>query len=267
MESGPTPGSFRARLRDGEILTAIFSIIPSPIVVEILALAGFEAVIVDMEHGPTSLGDLPPLIMAVERGGAVPIVRVPECSEHVIGAVLDIGAAAVLVPQVGSAEAARRAVSAARYAPEGTRGVNPWTRAARYGKTTDWTAKSNRDATVMVMVEGREGLDNLDAILDVPGVDGIFLGPVDMAHSLGVPGQPDHPTVVAAIADAAERARRRGVAVGVFARQASAAARWIGRGPTFLGVSEDTATIFEAMSALRAEIANSPQGVDQIGGG
>lgn len=233
------------------MLTAIFSIVPSPTVVEILAVAGFDAVIIDMEHGPTSLGDLTPLVMAAETGGAYPIVRVSECSDHVIGAALDIGAAAVLVPQVGSAEEARRAVSAARYAPEGSRGVNPWTRAARYGRTADWTSVSNQNVAVIVMIEGREGLNQLDEILGVPGLDGIFLGPVDMAHSLGLSGQPEHPDVVAAIRDAADRAGRRGVAVGVFARDAEKANGWIGQGPTFLAVSEDTAAIREAVTAIR----------------
>ena len=154
---------FRDRLRAGEVLTAIFSIIPTPTVVEILALAGFDAVIVDMEHGPTSLGDLVPLLMGVEAGGAHTVVRVPECSEHVIGAVLDMGAEAVLVPQVINAAQARRAVSAARYAPDGTRGVNPWVRAARYGKRTDWVTRSNEHVAVMAMIEGSEGLSQLDA--------------------------------------------------------------------------------------------------------
>lgn len=246
--------SFRSRLREGEMLTAIFSIIPSPTVVEILAVAGFDAVIIDMEHGPTSLGDLTPLVMAAETGGAYPIVRVSECSDHIIGAALDIGAVAVLVPQVGSAEEARRAVSAARYAPEGTRGVNPWTRAASYGRTTDWTNVSNERIAVMVMIEGRDGLDQLDEILAVPGLDGIFLGPVDMAHSLGLSGQPEHPDVLAAIGDAARRAALRGVAVGVFARDAEKANGWVGQGPTFLAVSEDTAAIREAVTVIREAI-------------
>lgn len=251
---GHQTGSFRTRLREGRPITAMFSILPEPQIIELIALAGFDAIIIDMEHGPNSVGNLPPLVLAAQAHGRFPIVRVPECAEPVIAAALDIGASAVLVPQVQSAAQAELAVAAARYAPEGRRGLNPWTRAARFGATANWPAVSNRDTGLMVMIEGPQGLAELDAILAVPGIDAIFLGPVDMAHALGLTGQPEHPSVVAAIEQAVARAGACGVGVGVFARHAASARHWLGIGVRFVAVSEDTVAILEAFSTLRAQL-------------
>ena len=247
--------SFRDRLRAGEVLTATFSIIPSPIIPEIIAVAGFDVAIIDMEHGPLSLSNLMPLVTAAQFGGAYAMVRVPECADHVIGAVLDIGADAVMVPQVQSGADARQAVAAARYAPEGYRGVNPWTRAARYGTVANWASVANADVAVIALVEGADGIASLDEIIAVPGLDAVFLGPVDMAQSMGLPGQPEHPQVIAAMESAMAKALAAGVRVGVFSRDAAGANRWIERGATFIGVSEDTLAMQTALSELRAEIA------------
>ncbi|WP_083733884.1 HpcH/HpaI aldolase/citrate lyase family protein [Sphingopyxis sp. KK2] len=249
----PRRESLRDALSERRPLTAMFSIIPAIPVVEMIGLAGFDCAIVDMEHGPLGIADLMPLMLAADARGAFPIVRVPDATPHMIGAALDVGAAAVLVPQVVSAETARAAVSAARYAPEGTRGVNPWVRAASYGGGTEWLQAENRNAAVMVMIEGKDGLAALDDILGVEGLDAIFLGPVDMAQSMGFPGQPEHEAVVAAIEEAVERAGRRGVGVAVFAPDAAGAARWFARGVSFVAVSEDTVTILGAFTTLRRE--------------
>lgn len=246
--------SFRARLQRGDVLTAMFSIIPSPAIAEIIGISGFDTAIIDMEHGPISLSDLTALVTAAQYGGAYAMVRVPECADHVIGAVLDLGADAVLVPQIQSAAQARQAVRAARYAPDGIRGVNPWTRAARYGTAPNWATEANADVTIIGLVEGSEGLANFDEIIAVPGLDAVFLGPVDMAQSMGLPGEPEHPRVVAAIAAAVTKALARGLRVGVFARDPEGANRWIEHGVTFIGVSEDTVAIQTAFSGIRSAI-------------
>lgn len=246
--------SFRDRLRSGETLIATFSIVPSPVIAEIIAVSGFDVAIIDMEHGPITLSNLMPLVTAAQFGGAYAMVRVPECADHVIGAVLDIGADAVMVPQVQSAAHARQAVAAARYAPEGYRGVNPWTRAARYGTTANWVTVANDGAAVIALVEGAEGIANFDEIIAVPGLDAVFLGPVDMAQSMGLPGQADHPRVVAAIEAAFAKALAAGVKVGVFSRDAAGANRWLERGATLVGISEDTLAIQTAFSELRAAV-------------
>ena len=254
ISEGKPRRSLRSRLRDGTVTTSMFSIVPSPVIVEMVGLAGFDSVIIDMEHGPIGIDRLTSLVVAAELRGMHAIVRVPECRTPLIGAALDVGAAGVLVPQIENPEDARFAVAASRFAPEGNRGVNPWVRAADYGRRSDWLASANSETAVMVMVEGKGGLQNLDGILAVPGLDAIFLGPVDMANSLGVPGQPEHPLVVDALVQAAAQATERKVAVGVFTRVPSTVRQWIDRGVSLIAVSEDTVTIQDAFSALYSQI-------------
>lgn len=253
MRERPHDDMLRAAMRSDARLTAMFSIIGAPAAVEMIGLAGFDCVIVDMEHGPIDVRDLPTLIMAAERRGAHAIVRVPDTRPQVIGAALDAGASGVLVPLIDSADAARAAVAAARFAPEGNRGVNPWVRAAEFGRDAGWLGRANDGAAVMVMIEGVGGIAALDDILAVPGLDAVFLGPVDMSQSMGLPGQPEHPQVIAAIEDAVARARDRGVGVAVFAPDAKAAARWFARGVSFVAISEDTITLLSALTTLHRD--------------
>jgi 4-hydroxy-2-oxoheptanedioate aldolase len=246
--------SLNERLREGQALTAVFSIIPSTHVVEMIGIAGFEAVIIDMEHGPFSIDSVIPLLLAAQTRGMYPIVRVRANEPSLIGAVLDAGAAGVLVPQVTSAAAAAAVVKAARFAPAGARGTNPWVRAARYGAGATWFADANRDVSILVMIEGREGLDALADIIAIPGLDGIFLGPVDMSQSLGVGGQPEHPKVIAAIGDAVAAASARGIVTAVFAPNVAAARRWIAQGVRVVALSEDAAIMMDAFHKLKQDL-------------
>lgn len=243
----------RQRLREGPPLLSTFIIIDAPEVVEMAALAGFDALILDLEHGPFTLAQLPRLVLAARARGAYAIVRVASNEPSQIGAVLDLGADGVLVPQVGSAEAARQVVAAGRYAPEGNRGANPWTRAADYGSGAEWYARSNAETAVIVMIEGKEGLAALDEILAVPGLDAIFLGPVDMSQSLGVSGQTDHPLVVGEIQKSIDKAQKVGMGVAVFSANAEGARRWKSVGARLLAVGEDTAQIMAMFRHLVAE--------------
>lgn len=249
-----TRPSLNQRLREGGAFTAVFAIIPSTHVIEMIGVAGFEAVIIDMEHGPFSIDSVVPLILAAQVRGMYPIVRVRANEPSLIGAVLDAGAAGVLVPQVTSAAAAMEVVKAARFAPHGARGTNPWVRAADYGAGPTWFQDANRDVSVMVMIEGREGLDALGDILAVPGLDGIFLGPVDMAQSLGVGGQPEHPKVIEAIKDTVATASARGIGTAVFAPNVAAAKRWAAQGVRMVALSEDAAIIMDALRKLKQEL-------------
>ncbi len=254
MPSRPHSRSpLRQRLRENEALISTFVIIDAPEVVEMAALAGFDAVILDLEHGPYTLAQLPRLVLAARTRGAYAIVRVASNDPAQIGAVLDLGADGVLVPQVGSAAAAAAAVSAARYAPEGMRGANPWTRAADFGSGVEWYARSNAETAVMVMIEGKEGLTALDEILAVPGLDAIFLGPVDMSQSLGVAGQTDHPLVIGEIRKSIDKAGSAGMGVAVFSPQPEGARRWRDLGARLLAVGEDTAQIMAMFSRCIAE--------------
>jgi 4-hydroxy-2-oxoheptanedioate aldolase len=147
---------------------------------------------------------------------------------------------------VGDAD---RAVRAARFAPDGNRGANPFVRAAGYAGRKEWFAEANREVAVFLMVEGAGGVADLPAILDTPNLDGIFIGPVDLSHSLGVPGEVDHPKVVAAVEGVVAACRAKGMATGIFSATPEGARRWIAAGVSFVGLGVDTAYALQAMRA------------------
>ena len=177
---------FRARLREPRPIIATFSILGSPVIVELIGRADFEAVVLDLEHGPLGPESMSAMIPAARSASLTPLVRVRTNEASLIGQALDAGAAGVLVPQIASAREAEAAVTAARFAPDGTRGANPFVRAAHYTAGPEYYSAANRDAAVLVMVEGTAGLDALPEILEVPGLDGVFIGPFDLSQSLGV---------------------------------------------------------------------------------
>jgi 4-hydroxy-2-oxoheptanedioate aldolase len=252
MSKAASRPSLRLRLKSDQPLIATFSIIDAPEIVEMVGIAGFDAVILDLEHGPYTVAQLPRLILAARARDLYAIVRVAANDPSQIGAVLDAGADGVLVPQIGSVAAAAAAVAAARYAPAGSRGANPWTRAADYGSGPEWFAKSNEDTAVLVMIEGKDGVAALGEIVKLPGLDAIFLGPVDLSHSLGVPGQSGHPLVVAEIERAIAAANLQGMATAVFSPTPDGSKQWRNRGARLLAIGEDTAHIMAMFRSLAA---------------
>ena len=168
----------------------IFSKVCDPAFVEAVGLGGFDFVILDLEHGPVSTENLQHLIRAAEVGGVTPIVRVKEAPLSIIGEVLDIGAAGVQVPQVRDSETARTILQAAKFAPDGARGVCRFVRAAGYSRVerSAYFTRAN-ESLVVIQLEGLEALTNLDAILDTPGIDVVFVGPYDLSQSLDFRGR------------------------------------------------------------------------------
>lgn len=235
---------------EGRSLIGVFSIIPSTDVVEMIAIAGFDFVVLDMEHGPYALDSVRSCVLAAHARGMSAVVRVRSPEPSLLGSVLDIGADGVLAPHVSSAAMARQVVEAARFAPEGSRGANPYVRAAEYGEGSDWFAKANRDVVVMVMIEGVDGLSALSGILEVPGLDVVFLGPVDISHSMGVPGQPNHPMVLDVMEEAARQAAARGLCTAVFAPDVERARSWRSRGIRMIVCGVDTNHIRSGLSTV-----------------
>jgi 4-hydroxy-2-oxoheptanedioate aldolase len=244
------PHSLRRRLFDPGQLVGTFSIIPSPEIVEMTAIAGFDVVILDMEHGAFDFAQLGALILAARAWAAIPVVRVRSNEPSLVSAALDAGAAGVIVPQISSRAASEAVVSAARFPPEGIRGANPWVRSAQYTSGGDYYVQANADVAVMVMVEGEEGVAAVDEILDTPGLDAVFLGPVDLSNALGVHGQPEHPMVVEAVEGVVARAVQRGVAVAVFAATPEAGRAWLERGVNLVAVGEDTLHVLAALRSV-----------------
>ena len=187
------PKDLKKRLAKKELTIGSWIQIGSPVVAEIMAKAGFDWLVVDMEHSAISIGDAQLLIQIIDLAGCVPLVRLSNNDPTLIKRVMDVGSHGIIVPNVNSAEEAAAAVKAIRYPPDGTRGVGLW-RAQGYGfdfdKYKEWQAT---ESVVIVQIEHIEGVNNLEAILRTKGVDGFIIGPYDLSASLGIPGEFEHP--------------------------------------------------------------------------
>jgi 2-keto-3-deoxy-L-rhamnonate aldolase RhmA len=183
-----------------------------PEVVELIGHAGYDAVFIDMEHMAFDLRDIQMMVLAAERFDITPIVRTPGFDTACILRLLDMGVQAINVPNITNADTARAAVAAARYTPVGDRGLIGYSRSADYGKISllEHTKESNREVMLNVMIEDAEAVEQIDAIAAIEGIDLIAPGPNDLAGSLGVPGQSDHPKLVSAMVRVAEAVRKSG---------------------------------------------------------
>lgn len=202
----------RSKLQAGAALTGMACFSASPVLIEIMAAGGLDFVTIDMEHCPTGLETVAHLLRAADAGGLSPLVRVPDLDPGLIGRVLDLGADGIVLP-MATAERTRAAVQAARYAPEGVRGACPAVRAGGY-LPRDWAAyqrQQNERALVVPLIEDRAGLEQAEEICAIDGADVLFLGPFDLAASLGLDGTDfRHPVLRAALDRLLEAARRHG---------------------------------------------------------
>lgn len=242
--------TLRERLLDGETTVGTFQLIGSPMVSEMAGIAGMDFVIVDQEHGPLTAETSVGLCAAAERGGAAPIVRVRENSEAEIQRALDIGAAGVEIPQIETKADAEAAVNHARFDPLGERGLSPYVRAGGYTGADDYTARQNEETTVIVHIEGERGVEHLDDILAVEGIDVLFLGPYDMSQSLGIPGQVRDERVEALMREVCDRAAEEGKVVGTYADDPQMANQWIDAGAQYVAVHVDGAILTHAFEDL-----------------
>lgn len=255
----------RARLRSGGPLAATFVMIPRVEIVEMAAGAGFDAVVCDLEHGPMATEDLSVLHAAAQAAGAYSLARIASERPVEISRALDMGVDGVIVPHVGSRQAAEQVAAAGRFPPAGERSLNPYVRGVGYGLAgTDQTGAANDRAALIVMIEGAGALGAVDEISGVPEIDALFIGPIDLAGSLGFPGQPEHPDVIAAIRSLIRRMTQRGTAVGIYAPTAEAARRWLAEGASLVVASADNAMTMSAFSAMRTAMgvpvpASSPE--------
>ncbi len=221
-------------------------------VVELCAPSGFDWLLLDTEHAPNDPHMVVTQLMACKGGTASPVVRVAWNDMVLIKRLLDIGTQTLLLPYVQTAEEAHAAVQATRFPPGGVRGVASSTRAAGYGRIKDYLNRANAEMCVLVQVETRKSLDNLDAICKVDGVDGVFIGPNDLAADLGHRGDIPHPEVQSAIADALKRIRAHGKAPGILVGEADGQ-RMLDLGALFVAVGSDTGLLRVAADALAAK--------------
>jgi 4-hydroxy-2-oxoheptanedioate aldolase len=241
---------FKHALAQGRLQIGLWCSLCSNITAEIVADSGFDWLLLDSEHSPNEVPDLLQQLQAVARGTATPIVRPPWNDIVMIKRVLDIGAPSLLIPYVQNAEEARRAVAATRYPPEGVRGVTASGRAARYGRVKDYLKTAHSELCLLVQVETRAALDQLEAIASIDGIDGVFIGPSDLAASLGHVGNPQHPEVQAALQDAVRRLTAIGKPAGILTANEDEARRYIGWGYLFVAVGSDLGLLARGADTL-----------------
>lgn len=219
-----------------------------PAFIKAAGYADMDFAILDMEHGPVSVKEMENNVRAAQISGILPIVRVPRLGENEIGQALDAGAAGVQIPQITCAEEARQAVCAARFSPAGNRGVCRFVRAAHYSSTPReiYFADGNDAPLVILQLEGEEAFKNLEDILNVNGIDILFIGPYDLSQSMGLLGQTSHPDVVARMKEIAVHAAERGIPVGVFADDSNSMCRWLEAGIRYLAYSVDVGIFTDA---------------------
>jgi 4-hydroxy-2-oxoheptanedioate aldolase len=223
----------------------------SPLVAEICAGSGLDWLLIDMEHAPNGLESVLAHLQAVAAYDAIPLVRMPGYLPVMIKQVLDLGAQNILMPMIDTAEQAEAAVRAVRYPPQGIRGVgSALARSARWNRTEDYLVEADQHVSLFVQIESAIGVENAAAIAAVDGVDGVFVGPSDLAASMGVIGQQSHPDVVAAVRRAFAAVIAAGKPVGVNAFDPAVAESYLEAGASFILVGADVAMLARGSEAL-----------------
>jgi 2-dehydro-3-deoxyglucarate aldolase len=245
------PNSFRRRILAGETVIGCWCSLANPITTEVLGVAGFDWLLLDGEHSPNDVGTFIPQLMALKDSASAPIARPASNNVVEIKRLLDAGFYNFLVPMVETADEARRAVAATRYPPRGIRGVSNAQRSNRFGTVPDYFAGIDEQICVLVQIESRKGLQAATAIASVEGVDGVFVGPSDLAAALGHLGNPNHPEVQQAIAAAFEAVRAVGKPLGILAPAEADARRYLEMGARFVAVGSDLGVFRNGTQALR----------------
>ncbi|WP_448208035.1 HpcH/HpaI aldolase family protein [Azospirillum sp. sgz302134] len=244
--------SFKRGLEAGQPQIGLWSILSSHVSVEILAGAGFDWLVLDTEHAPNELPMVYSQLQACTGGTAHPVVRVPWNDMVTLKRYLDIGVQSFLIPYVETAEEAANAVSYTRYPPHGVRGYSAAPRANRFGRVKDYPQLCENELAVLVQIETRRGLDNIEAIAAVDGVTGLFIGPGDLSAAMGHVGNPKHPEVLEAIEDAITRIRAAGKPVGILSADEVLAKRYLELGCTFVAVGSDQGLLARGSEQLAA---------------
>jgi 2-keto-3-deoxy-L-rhamnonate aldolase RhmA len=255
MPAAPIVPDFRARLRSGDFLLGTWLVFLDPVVAELLAGSGFDFLVADGEHGPLATDHLMGTVMATRAAGVPVLARVGANEPVRIMHALDVGASGIVVPQVRTVADVERAVAWCRYPPVGLRGIAA-RRSTEYGRSTaEYMAVANDLVTCCVQIETREALDDLDAILSVPGIDALLIGPNDLSAALGHTGDLTHPEVEEAVAHVLSRAREHGVAAGIWTPSTTVTKARRAQGFRFTTVGSDHGFLAAAADAAVREVA------------
>jgi len=216
---------FKDKMNAGEPLYGLIVTLGLPSICEMLSSCGFDWLWIDMEHSPLSLKEVQEMAQATSKGCAA-LVRVPVNNEEWIKRVLDLGVEGLILPHVNSADQVRSAVRASYYPPEGNRSLG-MTRASQYGMDTTYKFKANANRLLFVQIEDREGVDNIEEIVQVPGLDGILIGPYDLSGSYGKLGQISDAQVVKAVEKVLHTCKHHAKPIGIFAKHPDDAKRYL----------------------------------------
>lgn len=238
----------KRKLKNGESCIGTWAVVPSSSTANIMAAAGLDFVIIDMEHGPMGFEMAEDMVRALENEGCTPLVRVPSNDAPTINRALEIGAHGIVVPQIETPEQARAAVNAAKYAPIGARGVSAYTRSCGYDARGDKgrTERTNNETMVVLLVEGKEGIANLENIAQIDNIDVLYVGTYDLTQSLGITDAVDAPEVHSAVAQCTAIIKKHGKSAGVLAQTKEDLVRWKDLGIQFIPYMVDCGIIKEA---------------------
>lgn len=241
----------KAALARGEAQIGLWMSLASPYTAEICGSAGFDFVVIDAEHGPNHIQSILQALQALAAYPVQAVVRPTIGDVNLIKQILDVGAQSLVVPLVETAEQAQLLVKAVKYPPEGIRGVAPAVaRAARWGRVPNYLHEASNEICLIVQIETKKGLDNLEAIAAVEGVDGLFIGPADLSASLGHRGKPSSPEMLATMESAVARIRKSGKAPGILWTEDEGSKRFLELGVTFMAVGVDVALLAGATDRL-----------------
>lgn len=248
------PGFATTLANSGRPLAGMWACSGSPLVAEICAGSGLDWLLIDAEHSPNGLESLLAQLQAVGGYPIIPVVRPPVLDPVIVKQYLDLGAQSLLIPMVDTAELARRAVSSVHYPPRGIRGVgSALARASRWNRTEGYLETAGDSISLIVQIESTEAVANIEEITAVRGVTAVFIGPSDLAASMGLLGEQDHPDVVATVERCIRIVKSLGKPVGVNAFAEPLAQRYLAAGVDFILVGADVALLARGSEALAAK--------------
>ncbi|TVP70839.1 MAG: 2-dehydro-3-deoxyglucarate aldolase [Rhodobacteraceae bacterium] len=251
--------------REGTPALGTWIMSASPIIAEAMGHAGYDWVLVDMEHSPIDLAQATAILQALSGTPAEVVLRVPWNDPVTVKRVMDAGARSIMFPFIQSLEEARAAVAATRYPPQGTRGVAAMHRASRFGMVPDYLARANDHVAVILQLETPEAVALMPEIGALDGVDAIFIGPGDLSGGMGLLGQIAHKDVQAALRDAAQAARKAGVACGIVGADAATVRSYIEMGFSYVAIASDLGLVMGAAKASIRDIRG--QSAPEVTGG
>lgn len=234
--------SIKKSMQNGKSLFGTWAMLPSSFVVDVIAQTGLDFIILDMEHGTLSLETAEEMVRAAQLHNCQPIIRVGDDHENTILHALETGCEAIMVPHVSSAEVAKKIVNAALYSPKGSRGLSPYTRCHNYTHVNleQSMLRHAQETMVGILVEGKEGIENLSQIVQVEGIDLIYLGMYDISQSVGLPGQLEHPEVMLQLQNCLKIIKSSNKFAGTFSRDIKACSRFKEMGFNFIAYIADS---------------------------